>query len=503
MAISTVRPNDTPLGASNFTIFGGAASINDALSDNNVSTYIKKGVTGNGAVMVGFGTTTIASNVRVKQVRVRAQVQCPTTSSRLRITPVVRVSGVNYFGSAQIYSGSFALAEYAAGYFTTAPDGQAWDQDRIDSLRAQIQDNASGSDLSSIYELFFDIETTTQPTLTVSAPTGTVTATDQPDVTWAYSDTDGSAQDYYEVRVFSSTQYSASDFDAAASTATWESGAVASDDNTVTILEHLSDATTYRAYVRAAKIVSNVPFYSEFAYSQFTVNTSPPSAPTLTATFSAVNNRVDVTVTAPSIAGSFDSQVLQVQRSDDGGTTWADVVGGSDLVPDGSLIGTLDDYAAPRGATARYRARSIATLGDNLVASAWSSTATVSVTNDQTWWLKSVLDPSLNKGSLRVAHGFETKVEEQIGVFRPLGRRTAVTVSAGLQGEDGSYEIKAIGATEFDNVWALVTHEGVLLVQSPLGDQKYIRITARSYSTQGKLANAQHAIKVEYVEVSV
>ena len=69
MSVTVVRPDSTPTGASNFTIFGGSATINAALSDNSDSTYVRKGVSGNGAVIVGFGTTTILSSVRVKQVR--------------------------------------------------------------------------------------------------------------------------------------------------------------------------------------------------------------------------------------------------------------------------------------------------------------------------------------------------------------------------------------------------------------------------------------------------
>jgi hypothetical protein len=500
MAVVTVRPDSTPTGAANFTIFGGAASINAALSDNNAATYVKKGVTGNGSVIVGFASTTLTDTVRVKQVRIRSEVLAPTAASRLRITPITRINGVNYLGTPQVFNGAFTFDEYEGAYFTSAPDGQAWDQDRIDGLRAQIQDLASGADLSSVYELFFDIETTTQPSVSVASPTGTITNSSKPEVSWTYSDADGSEQDYYQIKVFSSAQYSAGGFDPTATAAFWDSGVVASDDNTATIGDYLTDGT-FRAYVRVGKTVSGVPFYSGYEYSQFIVNITPPTVPTLTGTYQSVANQVLLDITGATVSGSFDSQIFQVQRSDDSGSTWSDITGGDALVPDGLAEASIVDYAAPRGATAAYRVRAIGTLGENEVASDWSSAVNVSVTNDLTWWLKAITDPTLNKGSLKVNPGFESNPKEQVGVFRPIGRRTAVIVSSGLQGEDGEFKISTSGDSEFDDVWALATHTGSLLLQTPQAEQKYIRIVDRSYSRAGTVTNPQNEVTIVYVEV--
>jgi hypothetical protein len=501
MAVTTVRPDSTPTGAANFTIFGGAASINAALSDDSASTYVEKGVTGNGAVIVGFGTSTFLDTVRIKQVRIRSEVECPTSASRLRITPITRIDGINYFGTPQVFNGVFAQAEYEGAYFTTAPDGQAWDQDRVDGLRAQIQDLASGADLSSVYELFFDIETTTQPTVTVSAPTGTITDSSRPEVSWTFTDSDGDDQDFYQVKVYTQTQYSAGLFDPSVTEAFWDSGVVGTDDNATTIREYLTDGI-YRAYVRVAKSVSGVPFYSAFEYVQFTIDTTPPVTPDLTATFQSASNRVLLEIDGTSVSGSFDSQVFQVQRSDDAGGTWADVTGGASLVPDGLAESSLYDYAAPRAATSYYRVRSVGTLGENEVATPWSAEVTVSVTNDQSWWLKAVSLPSINRGSLKVNPGFDVNPLEQIGIFRPIGRRTPVIVSSGLQGEDGTFTISTLGDAEFDAVWALATHTGSLLLQTPQAEQKYIRITDRAFSRSGTVTNPQNEVKITYVEVS-
>ena len=126
----------------------------------------------------------------------------------------------------------------------------------------------------------------------------------------------------------------------------------------------------------------------------------------------------------------------------------------------------------------------------------------MSVTNAQTWWLKAISDPTLNRGSLKVQPGFETSPQEQIGVFYPIGRGTAVTVTAGLQGEDGNMRIVTVGNTEFDATWALATHTGTLLMQLPDATQRYIRVTERTYSRSGLLSNPQNEISLRYVEVA-
>jgi len=502
MATTVVRPDETISGASNFTAYGGAASINVALSDDNIATYVKKTVTGNGSVVVGFGTTTIGSSVRVSSVRIRAQLNCPTASSRLRITPICRVAGVNYSGAALSLSGAYATAEYAGAYATTAPDGQPWDQTRITGLRAQIQDNASGADLSTIYELFFDVVTTTQPSVTVNTPTGTVSTTSAPDVAWSFTDTDGNDQAYYQVKVFTAAVYGAAGFNPATSTAAWDSDVVTSADSSVTVGQYLSDATTYRAYVRTAKEVSNQPFWSPWAYTEFLVDVVPPVTPSLTSVYSAVSNSVLLTITGGALTGTLSSQTFQVQRSDDSQSTWADVIGGSLLTVNPSYQASLTDYAAPRAATAYYRVRSIGVSGDNAIVSAWSSSASAVVTNDSKWWFKVLDDPTLNVSSLKVSGGFDGNPDEQIGVFRPLGRSTAVVVTAGLMGEDGGFKISTVGATEFDSVWAAITHLGVLLVQTPEPEQKFIRVIDRQYVRTGKLTNVHNVLTVKYVVVA-
>lgn len=500
MTVTLVRPDATPTGASNVAITGGAGSVDACLSDNSDATYITKDVTGSGTVTVAFGTTTLTSTVRVKQVRIRSKVLCPTAASRLRVTPICRIDGVNYTGAAQTFSGEYVLGEYAGAYFTTAPDGSAWDQDRIDGLRAQIADLATGADLSNVYELFFDIETTARPTVTVSNPAGTITLTSKPECSWSYADADGSDQDYYRVRVFTDAEYGAGGFDPGTSECVWDSGEVASTDNTVTIDEHLLD-DTYRAYVKVAKTVSGMTFWSDWAYSGFVLNTTPPTVPTVSTTFDAVNNRVEVTVTGASISGVFDSQVFQIQRSDDAGVTWADIVGGTAVVVGGSSSSVLYDYAAPRGETAHHRARAIGTLAGDEVASAWSAADTVAVTNDGTWWVKAVTNPTLNMGGLIVPGGFGGTAVEQAGVFRPLGRAGAVVVSAGMQAEDGQMTWKAIGLDDFDAAWALARHLGTLLVQTPEPRQRLIRVTSRSYTRTGRMSLSVNDISVDFVGV--
>lgn len=502
MAVVTVRPDQNVSGATSFTITGGSPSVHAALSDNSDSTYVRKStsVSGTASLITGFGTTTIAASQTVRRVRLRARIQTPNSNGKLNLQLGTRVSGVNYFTPALAVRGQVATGEVVGPWYSTAPDGGPWTQTKIDAVRVQTTEFRDSSDRAFVYELYVDVDVANQATVTVSAPTGTITATAKPDVTWSVSDSDGDTASSFQVKVFNSTAYGAGSFNPTTSTATWDSGQVASSDVSTSVGVYLSNAT-YRAYVRTAKTINGSPFWSGWAYSQFTVNLTAPTVPTLTVTWNANTNSVAVTMTGATASPTFTSQTYDLERTTTGGGTWTPVRDGTNRAPDGSFVVTLTDYDAARAATVGYRCRSVGYVGDNVIASAWSATSNASTTNDGTWWLKAVDDPTLNRGTVSVLADLDLNVEEQIGVFRPLGRTRPVVLSQALGGEDGTYDIITKGDAEHDAVWALVTHQGTLLVQDPFGDQKYVRIVRRSKTKSGGTGNPIHRIAVDYVEV--
>lgn len=503
MAITTVRPNATASGAGSFTITGGSGSLHAATNDDSDSTYFAKssGVTGQASALLDFGTNTITSSQRVKRVRVRARAMTPDSTGRLNVYLGARTSNQNYYHSALAIRGTNAITTFVGPWQTASPDGTSWSQESIDGLRAKVTEYNDSSSVANIYELYIDIDKATQPTTSVSAPTGTITTTAAPDTTWSFSDSDGETQTYYQIKVFTSAQYGAGGFNAATSTATWDSGETASSDNTA-VIGTLLLSGTYRAYVRTAKTINGEPFWSDYAYSQFTLSLTPPPVPTLSADWDSTLGKATLTVTGGAPTG-FVSQVFDVHRSDNAGVIYEAVRNGEEIVPNGSYVGEAIDYEAPRGQVVYYRARSIGTDSNGEeIPSAWSTVSQVLVTNDETWWLKAVDSPNLNKGNIRVLAQLDTTIEEPNTVFRPLGSTRPIVVAGPLQGEDGIYSIKTVNETEWDNLYPLITYQGTILVQDPLENQKYIRITARTWSAESKTDGAIYRdIDLAYVEV--
>ena len=503
MAVTTVVPNATASGSTLFTVTG-AASINAALSDGSDSSYIMKTSTiiGTADAIVDFATTTISSSQRVKRVRVRARCSTPTSVGKINVYLGSRVSNQNYFYSGLAIRGANTSATTFTGpYFNSAPNGEEWTQSAINGLRVKVSEYKDSTDIGKIYELYVDVDIAAKPTVTVSAPTGTITSSAAPDVTWAYADTDNETQAYYQIKVFSAAEYGAGGFDPAVSTATWDSGEIASSDQTAVIGTLLRPAT-YRTYVRVAKSINGSPFWSDFAYSGFVISFTAPTIPTMVASWSDALGKASFTLTGAAPTG-YVSQYYDIERSDDGGTIYAAVRDASGIIPNGSYVGTAVDYEAPRTIIANYRCRTVGIdSSSNEFPSAWGTVQQILITSDSTWWFKAISDATLNKGSIRILKDTSIAVEEPNITFRPLGESYPIVVSGPIQGQDGLYVIKTVNTTEWNNIFPLINHQGIILAQDPYGNQKYIRIVSRDWSAANQGANVHRDVNIRYVEVS-
>jgi len=503
MAVTTVRPNATASGASLFTLTGAPVTLHAATNDDSNSSYFSKStsIVGQASALLDFGTTTITASQRVKRVRVRVKATTPTSAGRINVYLGTRTDNQNYFHSALAIRGAYSLVTFTGAYQTAAPNGEDWSQATIDGLRVKVTEYNDTGVLGDIFELYVDVDISAQPTVTVSAPTGTITTTTAPDVTWAYADTDNETQTFYEIKVFTAAQYNAGGFSALTSTSTYESGEVASSDGTAVVGDLLLSGV-YRAYVRVAKTVNGSPFYSDFAFSQFTITVTPPTVPTVAASWNNDLGKATLTVTG-AIPTGFTSQYFNVYRSIDAGVTYEILRDGEELTPSASYVATAVDYEAPRGIVVYYRARAIGIdSASEEFPSAYSTVQQVLITNDESWWFKAVTEPDINLGSIRVLAELDTSIEEANTVFRPLGATRPIVVAGPLQGEDGIYSIKTINETEWDNFYPILTYQGIILVQDPFGNQKYIRVISRTWSAASQSDGIIYRdIDLAYVEV--
>jgi hypothetical protein len=506
MAVTTVLPNATATGASLYAITGGSATIQAALSDGADGTYVQKGaaVTGPADLIMDFASTTLTAAQRVKQVRLRARVLTPNDSGRINIYLGALINRQNYFYSGLAIRGAFTSATTFTGpYFTSAPDGSEWTQTNINNLRIKCTEYKDSTDRGRFIELFADVDIAAQPSVgTVSAPVSTITTT-APDITWTYVDaTDGSTQDYVEIKVFSSAQYSAGSWNVNTSESTWTSGIVAQTDQN-SVVGTLLVPATYRCFVRVAKDINGTPFWSDWSYSEFNVSYSTQSVPTMVVSWSATLGKASFVNQGTSLGAGFTSQYHQIQRSDDEGVTWDYIRGGEEVELNASNQSVIADYEAPRDITAYYRCRAVAVDSNSIeYPSGWSVTQQVLITNDSTWWFKCIEDPDLNRGSIRVLKELDVQVDEPNTIFRPLGSNYPIIVAGPLQGEDGAYNIKTVTEAEWDDIYPLITHQGKILIQDPFGNQKWIRITERKWVAETQSGNVYRDITLNYVEIA-
>jgi hypothetical protein len=320
MATYILRPNANWNNASAFTISGGSASVHAALADSSDSTFITRtSTTVPASYEAEFGTQTLAATEKVAYVNLRAKATIGTTGSIELSLGVI----TDRNGRTVSYSVPFSKANTlalstldTALKLTSAPNGQAWSQTLIDNLVVKFTDNATASgDRAGLYELFVDVVTTTQPTVTVTSPTGTITDTTFPSVVWTYADTDGDPQNAYEIKVFDSATYGGASFDEDTSTPTVTTGIVTSSNNGQTLEADLADGTTYRAYVRVAQLLNGSNYFSDWAYSQFTIDVDAPATPLITAFYDSAAGAVTVTVFGRTNALSVNQASLETNTT--------------------------------------------------------------------------------------------------------------------------------------------------------------------------------------------
>ena len=322
----TLLPNGTRSGAGDFTVTG-AATIHAALNDaSDASSVLRTSTTATRSFVVNLGTYALAANERVE--RVRAVVRMARGGSQSKV--YVRLgyltdsaAGTIRYAAADQFTGSSSIGTVNGAYRTTAPDGQDWDQARLNDLVVKVTDySPTSGGRTTVYEIKVEVEVNVQPTIVVDGPTGTVTDTSRPAIAWTYSDGDGDAQTVYETRVFTAAQYGAAGFDPSTSSAVWESGLVSSSDPGVTPGVDLEDGVVHRAYVRAGHAIGSGTFLSAWAYSGFTVDYEAPPAPDLSTAFQSTFNRVSVTAVGHTNVLSVEDATLATTAG-----TWAAISG--------------------------------------------------------------------------------------------------------------------------------------------------------------------------------
>ena len=331
MALYTLRPNANWNGDTLFTGTGGADYA--VLADDSDSTYLKRtDATVPASYEAEFATTTLSADETITSVNVRARLSTLATDSlaQFSIGVITDRNGRTVSYSIPITKqGANSIGTFDLGIkLTSAPNGAAWTQTLLDNLIVKFTDGATGSTVilpdpdnrTTLYALYVDVETAPRPTVTVTAPSGTVTDTSFPSVTWTPVFSDGSPQAAYEIKIYDAATYGASGFDPDTTEATIETGIITSTNNGQTLEGDLANSTTYRAYVRVASLINGANYFSAWAYSQFSLSIDSPATPTVSAFYDSETGAVTVTIFGRTNALSANQASLETDT-----TGWAAV----------------------------------------------------------------------------------------------------------------------------------------------------------------------------------
>jgi hypothetical protein len=262
---------------------------------------------------------------------------------------------------------------------------------------------------------------------------------------------------------------------------------------------------TYNVYARAIRYREGQTSFGSDQYGAWssavtlTMSVTPPTTPTISVTSDQTNDRATIAVTPVATTG-YSNPTIDVQRSEDNGTTWTAVRGATAAAGTFGSASTFYDYELTRGINVLYRARVNATNAGATNASAWTSNQTANITVAD-WNIKCPETPALNMLDVQIIGQPSEEMNEELGVFRPLDRRYPVVVAGTLGSWDGDLNIYTSTTAEWNALRALLEAQKVLLLESPFGWSKYIRLTSGiRVNILGTNTSPRRNVTVNYVQ---
>lgn len=537
MPIMTLRPNET-LSEGKWTKVGPAGTtLHGAISDDNDATYIQCTSIAqlpNEIFQVGLSDVSLPPGSKIFSVGVRARVQQVAAPPGGNPKPPPRciiwfIQQVIYDILTRQYDKLFRLIfsfhcprpkpppkptdppppvdweTVELAKYLQQPAGGEWTEASFNNFvfgmgRDDAQDPAR---ISSIY---VDVDYNTPPVVTVTGPTGSVTDTTTPTVTWTYADQESDRQQSWVVRVFEQSVYSQPDFDPESALPYCESGWTVGEDAAWTLTRDVPNGT-WRAYAQVEQVWPGIGTHrSQWAYVQWTQAVPGPPNPHLNAVFEKDLNRIRVELTEG--GPSPETISYNLYASEDAGLTWDLVRDGYQIKVGGNRAATLWDYEGHLRRNRRYRAQAFRQMGAIRVASGFSNTVDVYPIS-QFFWLKDVLTPTRNMTIVLADDKHKTTRDQ--GFFRPIvadgEEARVIPVTGPVYGREGTFHLHFLEKDHperwdaFNLLWRA---GGTLLYQLPNGEQYYIRLGKDLQVSDWIMRDDQvryRRVEIDYVEV--
>lgn len=412
MSMTTIRPARTD--ANGTSTIGGSPSPNTrerAVSDNSDSTYVSiTGTTWPGGTVFGFDLPSVPSGAVFAAAISRAKAGSDTG----KVATMGAVLGWDDSGGyAGVSVGSPATVNLAGAFGDGDPNRALalWFAPTSHTLASAIR----------VYEVYLDVYYIIKPSVTIHSPVDgdTLTNTNRPMLNYTGTfdvDGPGIASANVEIMVVNDANY-AGGGPVEDMTPTWR--ATRQENPTIDFTSGyvrvgaVLPNDTYRAYIRMSDPVSG---YSDWEYTEFDVDVSPPQAPGLVLSDDAANGRIVATVTPDNSPVTTDGVALY-RRSAAG--DWELV-----LEHAGSGVATLHDYFSQSGVEVEYYAVgwNDTDEDDRL----YSPATYEEVTPTSGWWFKHPTNPALNFAlddrPRRVREINEIAAGPVQASYQPLGR---------------------------------------------------------------------------------
>jgi hypothetical protein len=495
---TTLRPSTT-IQLGSWTVVG-AATAAAALAANVTTEYVQltpRCRLDSQVLKLGFPALTLPANAQIFSVGVQVLVQTvvppapqPTCCGTFRcqrpqniLTTIIAAIFQFLFGPWYVpQAPTVTWMPQTLEYLTTDPSGNPWTIASFNSFEVDLARNDLNNNPLRYAELYVNVNYSLTGTVTVTAPTGTVTTLARPTVTWVYANPQSDVQQAFQVAIYSAAQVAGLGF-IPFTTAPYDSsgGWVYSANQQWTGNYDVVNGTWW-AYVQAqATWVGFGTFTTSAASTSWTQSVSGAPVATLnSATYDPVNNRVILSF-QPSTSSPATTQ-FAVQVSRNLGGTWGPVRNYMLVPATGMTPVTAYDYEAPLNAVSQYRVLAYGTVVGVLTPSATYSTV-LSVTAGPTsqFSLKDPINPVLNIIGLPIKYLGDTvtwrKSQAIYEVISGLPTAYKVAVTGPTYGIEGTFNLamKEQDNTDFFTAFNTIEETGhTLLLQYPTGEQHYL-----------------------------
>lgn len=523
---TTVRPNATAqLGS--WTVVG-AATAHAATSDNLDSSYVQltpRCRTDTQVLRLGLPTITIPTGAQISSVGVRVRIQTtvfpapqPQCLGWFRcqkpqgiVQTVVNLILLLLFGFRCPQQPTSVFVDQNLEDLSVDPSGNPWTLASFNAFEVNLgRDDAAANPLR-ISEVYVDVNYSEVSVIAVTGPTGTISNTCRPTVTWTYTSPQSDPQQAYQVAIYTAAQVAAGGFVPFVTAPVQQSGLLLGENLQWTLSTDIVNGG-WSAYVQVQSVWPGPgAFPSAIASGSWTQSIASAPDPVLSsATFDPVFNRNQL-VFVPS-SSSPVTDLFAVQTSRDFGLSWTPVRNGLLIAANGMTPVTLFDYEAPLNVTSQYRVLAYRNISGIPQPSAhYSNVLSVTPSVDRVVWLKDPFDSSLNT-PFPVDYMGDTRTVRRVqAVIEPIaaGARADNIVISGPQfGPSGT--LTCTFTSKHPLYWPafknLDATQHVLLIQWPNGEEYYLKFGPGSagsdMSYTWEVSPDVHKVTVSYTTVA-